>query len=283
MSVIKMSPPPRISHWAGLSLSRPLVMGILNVTPDSFSDGGRLHDTRDAVAAGLAMAADGADIIDVGGESTRPGAVPVPPDVERDRVVPVIRALAAEGHCVSVDTRNAATMRAALAAGAKIVNDVSALAHDPLSAAVVADHACPVVLMHMRGTPATMNAQAVYEDVVAEIKAELSQRIETAIEAGIRPEQIAIDPGIGFAKRVKHSQAVLRRLPEIVSLGYPVLVGLSRKSVIGAVSEEPEPDRRLGGSLAAGLFAVLRGASILRVHDVRDTVQAFRVWHTLFE
>jgi dihydropteroate synthase len=278
-----MSPPPRISHWAGLSLDRPLVMGILNVTPDSFSDGGRRHDKRDAIAAGLAMAADGADIIDVGGESTRPGATPVAPDVEQERVMPVIRALAAQGHRVSVDTRNAATMRAALSAGATIVNDVSGLTHDPLAASVVAGHGCPVVLMHMRGTPETMNDQAVYQDVVAEVRAELEMRIAASIEAGIQPEKIAVDPGIGFAKRVKHSRAVLRRLPEITSLGFPVLVGVSRKSVIGAISEEPEPGRRLGGSLAAGLFAVLRGASILRVHDVNETVQALRVWHTLFE
>jgi dihydropteroate synthase len=280
--VTKMPPLQLISHWAGFSLDRPLVMGILNVTPDSFSDGGVRIDARDAIAAGRAMAADGADIIDVGGESTRPGAAVVPPGVEQDRVVPVIRALAAEGLCVSVDTRNAATMRAALGAGARIVNDVSALTHDPLAAGVVAEHACPVVLMHMRGTPVTMNAQAVYEDVVAEVKAELSRRVDAAVQAGVQPQQIAVDPGIGFAKRVKHSQAVLRGLPQLVSLGYPVLVGISRKSVIGAVAEEPEPGRRLGGSLAAGLFAVLRGASILRVHDVRETVQALRVWHKLF-
>jgi len=258
-------------------------MGIVNVTPDSFSDGSRRTDPQDAIAAGLAMAADGADIVDVGGESTRPGAAPVPPGVEQDRVVPPIRALAAAGLCVSVDTRNASTMAAALAAGARIVNDVSALAHDEHAAGVVAEHACPVVLMHMRGTPATMNAQAVYRDVVAEVRAELSRRIESAVQAGVRPEQIAVDPGIGFAKQAAHSKAVLRGLPKIVRLGYPVLVGVSRKSFIGAISNEPDADRRLGGSLAAALFAVLRGASILRVHDVRETVQALRVWQTLFE
>ena len=258
-------------------------MGILNVTPDSFSDGGLRTDPRDAIAAGLAMAADGADIIDVGGESTRPGATAVAPGVEQDRVLPVIRALAADGLCVSVDTRNASTMRAALAAGARIVNDVSALAHDPLSAGAVAEHRCPVVLMHMRGTPATMTACAVYQDVVAEVRAELSMRVDAALEAGIRPEQIAIDPGIGFAKRPAQSRAVLRGLPDVVSLGYPVLVGLSRKSLIGALTDEPEAGRRLGGSLAAGLFAVLRGAAILRVHDVRETAQALQVWHALSE
>ncbi|WP_158928266.1 dihydropteroate synthase [Acidisphaera sp. S103] len=282
-----MSPPRHIARpaacWAGFALDRPLVMAILNVTPDSFSDGGRRADSRDAIAAGLAMAADGADIIDVGGESTRPGATPVPPDVEQARVLPVIRALAAEGVCLSADTRNASTMRAALAAGARIINDVSALVHDPLAAAVVVEHACPVVLMHMRGTPETMATLAVYDDVVAEVRAELEQRIDAAIQAGVRPEQIAIDPGFGFAKRSKQSAAVLRRLPDLVSLGYPVLAGLSRKSLIGALTDETDARRRLPGSLAAELFAVQHGAAILRVHDVLETVQALRVWRALAE
>lgn len=278
-----MQPPKHLLRWAGLDLERPRVMAILNVTPDSFSDGGRRADPQDAIAAGLAMAADGADIIDVGGESTRPGAAPVSQEVEQARVVAVVQALGAAGLCVSVDTRNAATMRAALHAGARIVNDVSGLAHDPLSAEVVADSGCPVVLMHMRGTSETMSAEAVYADVVAEVRAELSSRVEAAIQAGVRPEQIAIDPGIGFAKRAPHSLAVLRGLPELADLGYPVVVGASRKSFIGAVSQQPRADQRLGGSLAAGLFAVLQGASILRVHDVRETVQALRVWQRLFE
>jgi dihydropteroate synthase len=258
-------------------------MGILNVTPDSFSDGGRHFDPSEAIAAGLAIKQNGADIVDVGGESTRPGAAPVPIDVEQQRIIPVIQALAGEGICVSVDTRHAATMRAALAAGATIVNDVSGLTHDPLSAAEVAAQACPVVLMHMRGTPATMSAHAVYQDVVGDVRTELAMRIEAAIQAGIRPEQIAIDPGIGFAKQSAHSQALLRRLPDLLGLGYPILVGVSRKALIGTLSGEPEAGRRLGGSLAAGLFAVMQGASILRVHDVRETVQAIRVWQTLFE
>jgi dihydropteroate synthase len=258
-------------------------MAILNVTPDSFSDGGRRFDTQDAIAAGRAMAAAGADIIDVGGESTRPGAAEVAPEIEQDRVLPVIQALAEAGLCVSADTRNAATMRAALAAGARIINDVSALAHDPLAAAVVAEHACPVVLMHMRGAPATMNALAVYQDVVAEVRSELAQRVDAAIAAGIGPEQIAIDPGIGFAKDATQSLAVLRGLPSLAGLGYPVLAGVSRKRFIGSVAQEPQADQRLGGSLAAGLFAVLHGASILRVHDVKETVQALRLWHNLFD
>jgi dihydropteroate synthase len=274
---------PEIASWAGFRLNRPLVMGILNVTPDSFSDGGRRIDQNNAVAAGLAMAADGAAIVDVGGESTRPGAAPVSLSQEQDRILPVIHRLAAAGVCVSVDTRHAATMRAALAAGARIVNDVSGLTHDPSAVAEVAAHACPVVLMHMRGTPATMMSQAVYRDVVTEVRAELQARIDSSVQAGIRPQQIAVDPGIGFAKQADHSQAVLRRLADFVSLGFPVLIGVSRKAFIGALSGEPQADRRLGGSLAAGVFAVSQGASILRVHDVRETVQALRVWHILFD
>jgi dihydropteroate synthase len=227
------------------------------------------------------MVADGADIVDVGGESTRPGATPVSPGLEQDRVLPVIHALAAAGVCVSVDTRNASTMKLALASGARIVNDVSALAHDPQSAAVVAESGCPVVLMHMRGEPATMYARATYRDVIAEVRAELLMRIEAAVQAGVRPQQIAIDPGVGFAKQAEHSVAVLQGLPALVGLGYPVLVGVSRKSFIGSISREQDAVRRLAGSLAAGLFAVERGAAILRVHDVGQTVQALRVWYAL--
>jgi len=268
--------------WAGFALDRPRVMGILNVTPDSFCDGGRRTDPDAAIAAGHAMAAEGADIVDVGGESTRPGAPALAPEQEQDRVLPVIRALAAASVRVSVDTRNAATMQAALAAGAAIINDVSGLTHDPDAAAVVAQAGCPVILMHMRGTPATMNSLARYDDVVAEIRAELQHRVAAALAAGIRANRIVLDPGIGFAKLADHSTATLRGLPDLATLGYPLLVGVSRKSFIGALSGEPRPDHRLGGSLAAGLFALTRGASILRVHDVRETVQAVRVWHTLF-
>jgi len=258
-------------------------MGILNVTPDSFSDGGRSATSEAAIARGLAMAADGADIIDVGGESTRPGAGAVPPDIERARVIPVVRALARAGLAVSVDTRNAATMRAALDAGARIINDVSGLAHDPEAIATVAAYGCPVVLMHMRGVPATMNTLATYIDVVPQVRDELLVRVAAAESAGIARDNIAIDPGIGFAKRAEHSQAILRGLPAFASLGYPVLIGVSRKAFIGALSNEPRADRRLGGSIAASVFAALRGATIFRVHDVRETVQAFRVWHALCE
>jgi dihydropteroate synthase len=269
--------------WAGLSLDRPRVMGILNVTPDSFSDGGSRMDQSAAIAAGLAMAEAGADIIDVGGESTRPGAQPVPAETEQERVVPIVHALAAQGVLVSVDTRNAGTMRAVLAAGATIINDVSGLTHDPRAAELVAESGCPVVLMHMRGTPATMSARAIYQNVVEEVRAELADRVQAARAAGIRPEQIAIDPGIGFAKHAEHSCAILRGLSGLTGLGYPLLVGVSRKSFIGALSREPVAGRRLGGSLAAGLFAVSRGASILRVHDIIETIQALSVWQILFD
>jgi dihydropteroate synthase len=271
----------RHASWAGLDLTQPRVMAVLNVTPDSFSDGGRRSGPDAAIAAGLAMSQDGADVIDVGGESTRPGAPPVTPEQEQDRVIPVIRALAAASVRVSVDTRHASTMQAALNAGASIINDVSGLSNDPRAAGIVAEFGGPVVLMHMRGTPATMAGLARYADVVQEVRAELMDRIRAARAAGIRDEQIVIDPGIGFAKQAEQSAAILRGLPDLVNLGYPILVGASRKSFVGALSGEPRPDQRFGGSVAAGLFALAQGASILRVHDVRETVQAVRVWHTL--
>ena len=256
-------------------------MGVLNVTPDSFSDGGRHADPANAIAAGIAMAAAGADIVDVGGESTRPHAAPTPPHQEQARILPVIRALAANGVRVSVDTRHAATMAAALDAGAAIVNDVSGLAHDPASAPLLAACGAPVVLMHMRGTPADMHTHAIYTDVVAEVTRELGQRIAVAVAAGIAPGRIAIDPGIGFAKRAEHSTELLRRLRELTVLGRPILVGVSRKSFIGRLSGEPEPANRLAGSLAATLFAVAHGAAILRVHDVVETIQAVKLWCAL--
>jgi dihydropteroate synthase len=272
---------PSLANWAGLSLDTPRVMGVLNVTPDSFSDGGEFLDPAAAIAAGRAMAAAGADIIDVGGESTRPHSQPTPPEVEQARILPVIRGLAAAGLRVSVDTRHAVTMAAALDAGASIVNDVSALNHDREAASLVARRGCPVVLMHMRGDPAEMYAEARYDDVVADVRCELAGRIAAAERAGIVPGQIAIDPGIGFAKRPGQSMELLRRLPELASLGYPILVGVSRKSFLAGVTEEADPRRRLPGSLAAGLFALSRGAIILRVHDVAETIQALRVWQAL--
>ena len=274
-----MGPDPTMtSVWAGLTLDRPRIMGILNVTPDSFSDGGSFVTVAAAVAAGLSMVADGADIVDVGGESTRPGAPAVSPSAEQARVVPVVRALAERGVRVSVDTRNAATMAAALDAGALIINDISGLTHDPAALALVARRGCPVVLMHMRGTPETMRQQAVYADVAAEVAAELWERVAAAEAAGIRRDAIVLDPGIGFAKDADQSMAVLRALP---ALGFPILIGVSRKSFIGAIAGEADPSRRLPGSLAAALFALSRGAAILRVHDVAETVQAVRIWQAL--
>ncbi|WP_288051344.1 dihydropteroate synthase [Acidiphilium sp.] len=269
------------SGWAGFDLARPLVMGILNATPDSFSGGGATQGPSALIETGLAMRAAGAAIIDVGGESTRPGAAVVPPDIEIARIVPVIGGLARDGATVSVDTRNAATMRAALDAGARIVNDVSGLRHDPAAAPLVAAAACPVILMHMRGTPATMSAQAVYDDVVADVLAELAATRDAALAAGIAPAAIALDPGFGFAKRGAQNVALLRALPSFRALGHPVLAGVSRKRFIGELADEPDPARRDPGSIAAALFAAGRGAAILRVHDVPGTVQALRVWQAL--
>ena len=266
--------------WAGFP-SGPVVMGILNATPDSFSDGGDHPDPARATDAGLAMAAAGADAVDVGGESTRPGARPVPPEVERARVLPVVRALARAGLRVSVDTRNASTMAAVLDAGASIINDVSGLLHDPAAAALLARRDCPVVLMHSRGTPETMAALATYGDVAAEVTRELEARLLAAVQAGIAPDRIALDPGFGFAKTAAQSVELLRRLPVLLQLGRPLLVGASRKGFVGVLSGEDDAARRGPGSVAAALAAVRRGAAVLRVHDVRETVQALRVWQGL--
>ncbi len=252
-------------------------MGILNVTPDSFSDGGR---QRDPIAAGLTMFEAGADIVDIGGESTRPGAEPVDIDEECRRILPAVTALSRHGR-VSVDTRNAATMRAALDAGAAIVNDVSALAHDHASAAAVAQAGCPVVLMHMRGTPQTMRELVDYGDIANDVARELAGRVAAAEAAGIARDSIAIDPGIGFAKRPVDNVALLRRLEVVAALGLPMLVGVSRKGFIGMLGDEPDAAARMPGSIAAGLFACAKGACILRVHDVAATVQAVRVWRAL--
>ncbi len=271
-------PPPL--PWAGLRAG-PLVMGIVNVTPDSFSNGGEQFAAADAVRSAHAMAAAGADILDVGGESTRPGAEPVSPVEEMARVLPVIAALVGCGTPVSIDTRNAATMQAALAAGAAIVNDVSGLGHDSEAAAVVARARCPVVLMHMRGTPATMAGLARYDDLAAEVAAELGASLARAEAAGVRRADVALDPGIGFAKGAGQNPELLRRLPALLGFGCRLLVGVSRKRFLDEGAATLEPKARLPGSLAAGLYALSRGASILRVHDVAETVQAVRVWQAL--
>jgi len=267
--------------WAGLSLERPRVMGILNVTPDSFSDGGAYASTDSAIAAGRAMLAAGVDILDIGGESTRPNASPVASAEEISRILPVIRALAAEGAVISADTRNAATMAAALEAGARIVNDVSGLKHDPAARALVAERGCPVVLMHMRGSPATMNCQAHYANLVEDVLAELTAARDAAVAAGIAPEAIALDPGFGFAKLGAQNIALLRATARFAALGHTLLIGLSRKKFIGEFGGEQDAKKRLPGSIAAGLYALAQGAHILRVHDVPETVQAVRVWQRL--
>ncbi|MBC7800104.1 MAG: dihydropteroate synthase [Gemmatimonadaceae bacterium] len=266
--------------WAGLP-DGTLVMAILNATPDSFSDGGDTLDPEPAIAAGHRMIEDGADIIDIGGESTRPGADPVDPIEEQRRILPIIAALSRTGVAISVDSRHASTMAAALQAGATIVNDVSALAHDPASIALVAARQCPVVLMHMRGTPATMRGLIAYDNVAADVRRELAERIAAAERAGIARSAIAIDPGIGFAKTAEQSVLLLRNLPVLIDLGCPILVGVSRKAFIGALGGAAAPKDRTAGSIAAALFAISKGATILRVHDVAATVQAVRVWQGL--
>jgi len=252
---------------------RTLVMGILNVTPDSFSDGGRHFDPERAVEAGLAM--EQAGVLDVGGESTRPGAEPVAADEEIRRVEPVVRALAARGKLVSIDTTKPAVARAAFAAGARLLNDVTALA-DPDLAREAARAKVPVILMHMKGTPRTMQDRPVYGDVVAEIVDFLRERMEGALSAGISRARILLDPGIGFGKRPEHNLEILRRLEEFRSLGRPVVVGTSRKSFIGHVLGRAV-DARRDGTSATVAAAVLRGADMVRVHDVREMADAARM------
>lgn len=264
--------------FAGLERreGRLLVMGILNVTPDSFSDGGRYLDHRAAVVAGHAMLEAGADLLDLGGESTRPGATPVDPEAEIARVVPVIRELAPHA-TISIDTRHAATMRAAIAAGARVVNDVAAL-REAGALEAVADSDCSVVLMHMPGLdPATMQSRADYPDVALALQRFLAERIAACEAAGIARARICVDPGIGFGKTLAHNLALIDRLPLLHGLGCRVLMAASRKGFIGRLGREPVAERRAPGSLAVALAAAERGADMLRVHDVGETVQALRV------
>lgn len=268
-------------RFAGLVLDRPLLMGIVNVTPDSFSDGGRHFDPGVAIAAGERMAAEGAAILDVGGESTRPGSQEVDLEEELRRVLPVVRALADKGHKVSVDTRHARVMEAALAQGAAIINDVTALTHEPESLAVVARHRAPVVLMHMRGTPDTMLKLTAYDDLEGEVEAYLARRLAACRDAGLTDEQLCVDAGIGFAKTAEQSARLVAATDRFARLGVAVLVGASRKSFIGRLSQGEPADQRLPGSLAAALAAASRGAHILRVHDVAETAQALRIWQAV--
>ncbi len=261
--------------------TRCLVMGVLNVTPDSFSDGGTYLDHRVAVAHGLAMAAEGADLLDVGGESTRPGAAYVEERTELDRVLPVIEALAAATDVpISVDTRKSTVARAALAAGAGIVNDVSAGRDDPELFGVAAEAKAPVVLMHMQGTPATMQDDPTYTDVVGEVERFLAERAEAAEAAGVPHDSLVVDPGIGFGKRDQHNYALLAALPRFTLLGHPVLVGTSRKGFIGRALSLPMHERA-EGTAATVVWAVERGARIVRVHDVRPMVRTVRMTEAL--
>lgn len=251
-------------------------MGVLNLTPDSFSDGGRYTDLELAVARGIDMAAEGADILDLGGESTRPGAGVVSEGEERRRVIPVLRRLrAAVKIPISIDTRRASVAKAALDAGADIVNDVSALS-DPGMVEAVRTSGAGLVLMHMRGSPPTMQVDPVYDDVVAEVAGYLTGRVEFAVGEGVPPDAIAVDPGIGFGKTVDHNVALLRAIPRLAASGHPVVVGVSRKSLIGALTGRDVGDRRAGSVAMAAVLAGW-GASVVRAHDVRDTCDAVRV------
>ncbi len=251
-------------------------MGVVNVTPDSFSDGGLYLDPEKAIAHGVELVEAGAAILDVGGESTRPGAQEVPADEELRRVVPAIAGLAAAGAEISVDTSKAAVAAAALDAGAAIVNDVTALRGDGEMAALCADREATVVLMHMAGSPRTMQESPAYDDVVAEVKAFLAARIEAAVAAGVAEERIWLDPGIGFGKTAEHNLLLLRRLAELADLGRPLVIGTSRKSFIGRL-DGSEADERLGGTIASSVLAAAEGAAVLRVHDVAEVGQALSV------
>ena len=260
------------------------VMGIVNVTPDSFSDGGRYLDPEAGLAHARRLIAAGADILDIGAESTRPGAEPVDEDEEIARAVPLIAAIRAESDvAISIDTMKPRVARAAVAAGANLWNDVAALRFLPDAPAVAAELGCEVVLMHMQGEPRTMQADPQYGDVVAEVRAFLAERAQAAMAAGVARDKIWLDPGIGFGKRLEHNLALLAHLEEIAGLGFPVLLGVSRKRFIAALDPAAgeAPDARLAGSLAAALAGVQAGAAALRVHDVAETVQALKVWSAI--
>ncbi len=251
-------------------------MGVLNVTPDSFSDGGEWFDGDAAIAHGRELIGEGAAILDVGGESTRPGAQPVAEDEERRRVIPVIEALAGEGAQLSVDTTKPAVAQAALDAGATYVNDVTAL-RDPQMAALVAERGCDCCLMHMQGEPRTMQDDPRYDDVVDDVKAFLTQRTDAAIAAGVAAARIQVDPGIGFGKTMAHNLELLRRLDEVVALGFPVVVGTSRKSFLGRITGRDDPHQRLYGTIATNVLALAKGAQVFRVHDVAAVRDALAV------
>jgi dihydropteroate synthase len=252
------------------------LMGIVNVTPDSFSDGGLYLDAERAIEQARELLVEGADLLDVGGESTRPGAQAVSAEEERERIEPVIEGLSDVRAPISIDTSKAVVAEAALDAGAEIVNDVTALRFDPELAALCGERECGVVLMHMQGTPRTMQEAPTYEDVVDEVRAFLAERLEFAIGEGIAEQRIWVDPGIGFGKTADHNLELLRRLSELRALGRPIVIGTSRKSFIGAITRRPVDDR-LGGTVASNVLALRGGADVLRVHDVAEVAQSLRV------
>lgn len=270
-----MAPRPPL---AGLTFERPLLMGVVNVTPDSFSDGGLYDRTEDAVAHAAALASEGADIVDIGGESTRPGADPVPPEEELARVAPVLAQLRGLAARLSIDTRRPAVMRAAAAAGVHLINDVSALTHDPASLEAARDSGLPVILMHAQGDPKTMQERPSYADVQIEVFDYLAERIAACEAAGIPRSRLIADPGIGFGKTLEHNLDLLAGIGLLHGLGVPLCVGTSRKAFIGRLTGETEPARRVFGSVASALACAAQGAQILRVHDVAQTRQALSVW-----
>lgn len=267
--------------FAGLPLNQPRLMGVVNVTPDSFSDGGDFLDSSLAIKHGLKLSDDGADILDVGGESTRPGSAPVSIDEELERVIPVIEGLAGKGKLVSIDTRHAEVMRQAISAGAKIVNDVTALTGDPDSMGVCADAGVDVVIMHMQGEPQTMQDNPTYDDAASDIMAYLGERVTIMEAAGIGRDKIAVDPGIGFGKNLDHNLRVLSKLADYADINLPVLLGVSRKSFITKIDRDVPPKDRIAGSVSAAIAGYMRGVRLFRVHDVAETRQALAVWDAI--
>jgi dihydropteroate synthase len=259
------------------------IMGVVNVTPDSFSDGGEWFDRDEAITHGLQLVADGATILDVGGESTRPHALPVPEDEELRRTEPVVRVLARSGVLLSIDTTKLAVAEAALAAGARYVNDVTAFREAPDMAGLVADRNARCCLMHMLGDPRTMQDSPRYADVVDDVKAFLTDRAEFAVREGIREDRIDVDPGIGFGKTLEHNLELLARTDEIVALGFRVVIGVSRKSFIHKLADVPDPHDRVPGTIAANVIALERGARVFRVHDVAQAAQALKVASATFQ
>ena len=274
--------PKRVLQCGRLSLdlSQPHVMGILNVTPDSFSDGGRHNEKNAAVARALEMMAEGATVIDIGGESTRPGASPVSVEEEIRRVVPVVEALSAYDVVLSIDTSQPEVIRAAVAAGAHIWNDVRALTR-PNALQTAAELNIPVIIMHMRGEPTTMNSLDQYDDVTADVIAELQQRVADALAVGVKPENIMIDPGFGFAKNAQQNLKLLNELHQFNGMGYPILSALSRKRFIGEALGGAEPTQRAVGSVAAHLLSIQQGACMVRAHDVKAMSDAIKVWQAM--